>query len=115
MSFRISVCLDVDDVQSYGPETISIKNVDCAFPPGTYRFSIHHNGGSSNIPESGATVKVYQGDALMGTFSPPAVGNAVMGDGCALRMFRIDVNAAGDVSYSSAGEYYGPVTPPNVD
>ena len=65
--------LDVDDVTSYGPETISIVEQLA----GTYRYSVHDftNGGSTNssaLANSGAVVRVYRGANLVATFNVPA-------------------------------------------
>ncbi len=60
--------LDVDDISSYGPETITIyKMVE-----GKYYFSVHHYAGSSSLPYSGACVKVYGDNALLKTFTAPS-------------------------------------------
>ncbi len=111
----VPVELDVDDVSSFGPETITIRKVDGAFEPGTYRYSVHHYDGSSNIPESGASVKVYQGDTVMGTYNPPSAGDANPGDNWAWRVFDIDIDEDGNVAFNTTGEYYGPVLSSQVD
>jgi uncharacterized protein YfaP (DUF2135 family) len=66
------VNLDVDDTNSYGPETVTISE----FLPGIYRYSIHDysNRGSSSssaLSGSGAQVKVFQGSSLVATFNVP--------------------------------------------
>lgn len=71
--------LDVDDVTSYGPETITIVNMT----DGVYRYSVHDytNRGSSDskaMSNSSATVKVYKGSSLLKTFNIPTnVGGTV--------------------------------------
>lgn len=54
--------LDVDDVSSYGPENITIKQLYA----GTYYYSVYHYSGSGTITSSGAIVKVLgsQGEVL---------------------------------------------------
>ncbi len=111
----VPVELDVDDVSSFGPETITITKVDGEFEPGIYRYSVHHYDGASNIPASGASVKVYQGDTLMGTYNPPAAGDTNPGDNWAWRVFEIVVDGDGNVAYNTSGEYYGPVLSSQVD
>lgn len=99
--------LDVDDVTSYGPETITISQ----FTSGTYRYSVHDysNGGSSvstamsNV--SGAQVRVFQGSTQIATFNVPSgrTGNL-------WTVFEIDgatrnltpVNTVGNVSGASS-------------
>jgi uncharacterized protein YfaP (DUF2135 family) len=66
------VKLDVDDTESYGPETVTISE----FAPGIYRYSVHDytNRGSSSstgLSSSGAQVKVFQGSSLVTTFNVP--------------------------------------------
>lgn len=66
------VKLDVDDTESYGPETVTISE----FVPGIYRYSVHDytNRGSSSstgLSSSGAQVKVFQGSSLVTTLNVP--------------------------------------------
>lgn len=59
--------LDVDDTNSYGPETTTIfKQL-----PGSYCFYVNNYSGDGTFPASGAQVKVYQGDGLVATFNAP--------------------------------------------
>jgi hypothetical protein len=65
--------LDVDDVTSYGPETISIYEQIA----GTYRYSVHDFSNrnaisSSALANSGAQVRVFRGANLVATFNVPA-------------------------------------------
>jgi hypothetical protein len=67
------VALDVDDVTSYGPETISIYEQLA----GTYRYSVHdfsnrNSTSSSALANSGAQVRVFRGANLVATFNVPA-------------------------------------------
>jgi hypothetical protein len=50
--------LDVDDVTSYGPETITIGNVDTTT---TYNYYVHNFSGESSMGQSDAVVKLYYG------------------------------------------------------
>jgi len=61
--------LDVDDVTSYGPETITITESR----EGLYRYSVHNysdkfDNPSSTLAASEAHVRVYQGNELIGDF-----------------------------------------------
>ncbi len=64
--------LDLDDIYSFGPETTTIyQQTD-----GVYRFSVHDytnrdSFDSNALSNSGAQVKVYQGDRLVRTFNVP--------------------------------------------
>ena len=84
--------LDVDNTvhgTDNGPETTTI-----VVPrTGTYRFYVHHFSGSSNIASSGAQVKVYKGDALLGTFNPPA---SSLGDDAVWSVFTMEVTTGGE-------------------
>lgn len=74
-----SAFLDRDDTSSYGPETITLTNLDSE---GHYVYSIHdftNKGNTQNnaLRLSEATVKVYAGTNLLATFAVPQseVGN----------------------------------------
>jgi uncharacterized protein YjdB len=60
-------CLDVDDVDGFGPETITITQQTA----GVYRYSVNRFFGSGSIATSGARVDVYTSDGLARTFTPP--------------------------------------------
>ena len=66
------VNLDVDDVTSYGPETVTIYKRQ----NGTYRYSVHDytNRGiaTTQLSNSGAKVEVYLGGYLVKTYNVPA-------------------------------------------
>jgi len=69
---RNSTNLDVDDISSYGPETITIRHQIS----GIYRYSIHDfsnrsSSSSSNLANSGAKVKIYNGNGLVQEFFVP--------------------------------------------
>jgi uncharacterized protein YfaP (DUF2135 family) len=64
--------LDVDDVTSYGPETVTIYHQT----EGMYRYSVHdytnrHSTTSYILSNSGAIVRVYFGAELQQTFYVP--------------------------------------------
>lgn len=64
--------LDTDDTSSYGPETITIYTQ----VSGTYTYYVHdftnrYSASSTVLSNSGATVKVYQGNSLLRTFYVP--------------------------------------------
>ncbi|BBO72159.1 hypothetical protein DSCA_60890 [Desulfosarcina alkanivorans] len=78
--------LDVDDRESYGPETITISQMD----PGTYRFYVHdftnrNSVNSAALASSGATVTVYSGSG-----NDPLVFNAPAGAGNVWHVFNLD-------------------------
>jgi Sec-independent protein translocase protein TatA len=59
--------LDVDDTTSYGPETISLKT----YGNDTVYYYVHRYSGSGTLANSGAQVKVYQGENYIGTYNVP--------------------------------------------
>ena len=59
--------LDVDDVTSYGPETITLTPNTTA----PYYYYIYRYSGSGSISTSGAQIKVYSGDTLIATYNAP--------------------------------------------
>jgi hypothetical protein len=68
--------LDVDDVTSFGPETITIaQRFD-----GMYRYAVHNFSGEyysepTPIRQSGAQVQVFGESGLIASYSVPASGN----------------------------------------
>ncbi|MFC2046221.1 carboxypeptidase regulatory-like domain-containing protein [Chloroflexota bacterium] len=62
--------LDVDDVSSYGPETITVVQRQ----PGRYVYAVHNFSGSPDITTSEAVVRVYRGENLVQTYSVPTSG-----------------------------------------
>jgi hypothetical protein len=68
--------LDIDDTSSYGPETITIRKHPIEtrtedFYAGEYIYAVHHWSGDSNIPNSGAQVRIYRGNVLVRTLNAP--------------------------------------------
>lgn len=62
--------LDVDDIDSYGPETVTINR----FYNGTYRYFVHRFSSYGELTTSGAIVKVYGASGLLKTYSVPTSG-----------------------------------------
>ena len=59
--------LDVDDVSSFGPETITITQ----FSPGTYHYYIHNYSTSPDFDVSGATAQIYTSAGLVASVQVP--------------------------------------------
>ncbi len=60
------ISLDVDDTSSYGPETVTVSNIQ----NGVYTYYIHNfSGGSSALANSGATIKIYLGGSTTPTYT----------------------------------------------
>jgi len=79
--------LDVDDITSYGPETVTISTVY----PGIYTYAVHHYNFWSDdygtITTSGAVVKIYSNVGLLREFSVPTTES---GSGWWWRVFTLD-------------------------
>lgn len=68
--------LDRDDMDGFGPETITVRNVDDL---AEYQYFVHDytnrsDGNSSNLAKSKATVKVYGQGKLLYVFQVPQMG-----------------------------------------
>lgn len=93
--------LDVDDRDSYGPETITIHQLQS----GTYHYFVNHYSGSGNLTTSGAMVKVYTENVLYRSFSAPTTGSPV--DDWNWHVFQID----GDTGTITLVNTYSPDLP----
>lgn len=63
---QIVATLDQDVLEGFGPETITIQGQLMGY---TYR--VHRYSGQGSLADSGAEVKVYQGEALVSTYHVP--------------------------------------------
>ncbi|MBD3332657.1 hypothetical protein GF356_07390 [candidate division GN15 bacterium] len=64
--------LDIDDISSYGPETITISQLS-----DTIKYAVHNYSGSPSITTSSAIVHVYQGSSLIQTYTVPTTGGGM--------------------------------------
>ena len=62
--------LDVDDVYSYGPETITIYQTTS----GTYKYFVHNWSGTPDLADCGAQVQIYDANGLVRTLVVPDYG-----------------------------------------
>lgn len=63
--------LDVDDVNAYGPETITINEVF----PGTYHYSVYQYSSYGELTNSGATVSLYGQNGFIRSWNVPLNGD----------------------------------------
>lgn len=63
--------LDVDDTDSYGPETITLYQLFA----GTYTYSVHNFSESPAITTSTAKVTIYDSTGLLKSYNVPPEGN----------------------------------------
>lgn len=105
---NVEASLDVDDTSSYGPETVTVLDVDAT---NTYYYSVHDftNGGNSESTEmslSGANVKVYMGSSLVKEYNVPTNVAGYVWNVFKIENGRIiDINAYGSDYSSMYGEY----------
>lgn len=94
--------LDVDDVTSFGPETITLSPRPGAarLVPGIYRYSVHHFSGSSTIADSPARVRlVFGGTNQERTFTVPAAQRSNQnGDDDLWTVFELNVAQDGSIT-----------------
>ncbi|GEM_PF-1720781 len=87
------VWLDVDDISSYGPETITVVDMSKvkSFTYLVHNYSDKEDGseddGAFNLSDSGATVDVYRGTELIRSYSVP-----VNRKGTVWKVFSMDEN-----------------------
>ena len=88
-----AVWLDVDDTDSYGPETITIVNLDQVK---NFKYSVHNYSGKHatseeseafDLSDSGAVISVYKGNSLVATYSVPTNRKGTVWD-----VFSVDEN-----------------------
>lgn len=99
--------LDVDDVTSYGPETITIATWE---EGDVYRYSVHNysnrlsDDAAVGLNDSPALVQVYGQSGLIRSYSPPG---ASAGDGDTWRVFELSYSSGSFVINDANGETLG--------
>jgi hypothetical protein len=95
--------LDVDDVTSFGPETITIKppTGSSTLRPGIYRYSVHHWSGTGTM--SSATVELILGNQPSRFFVPDA--SRLAGDDDQWTVFELSVGGDGAITVLPVGAY----------
>ncbi len=95
--------LDVDDTQSFGPETVTITDIK----QGQYRYSIHNytdqsNMGGAGIQNSPAIVELYNSTGLLQRLTAPSFSS---GSGNTWRVFEINVASPGNSQVNVINQY----------
>lgn len=93
--------LDVDDVSSFGPETITISR---GFN-GTYTYAVHKYAGEGPLSASSATVKLLLPDGQSREWTVPESGS-----GRWWTVFRLDGTTGAITTVDELGD--GPIQPP---
>jgi hypothetical protein len=95
--------LDVDDTQSFGPETITIAKdpTTGAFVAGEYRYWVHNFSGEAGYDVSNARVTVNTGGGQLDSFTPPggSTGLAIW------RVVNLTIDTAGNVALTPVQTY----------
>lgn len=96
--------LDVDDTDSFGPETITTTGI----LPGLYRYTVHNSSQDSPLANSVATVKLTLPDNSVRSFTPPANDNET-GTENIWTVFEIIVDESGEISSVLPVNTYGTI------
>ena len=89
-------CLDRDDTDGEGPETITITRRE----DGTYKYAVVWYSDSADVrtwPDSGAVVRVYSGDRFLGAFKAEALASDDVYDTGHRCWYVFDISADGNV------------------
>ena len=79
--------LDVDKTQGYGPETISIYNLN----NDSCKYYVNNYSGETDIIQSQAQVKIYSGSALLKSYLVPTSGSG-------LYWYVFDISPSGTIT-----------------
>ena len=76
ISGKTVATLDVDDVDSFGPETITLTLSGEIATDGVFRYLVHNYSNlydplSEELSLSGASVRIYKGNNLVRTYNVP--------------------------------------------
>lgn len=98
---NVIASLDVDDVSSYGPETVTIVNArtDATYYYSVKDFTDRYDATSTKMSESGANVKVYQGFVLVKEYNVPLNQAGIIWN-----VFKIENGSVVDINNYNADE-----------
>lgn len=85
-----SANLDLDDISSYGPETITVTefgDLKNGFTYAVHDYSNRSSDNSTSLSESGAIIKLYKGATLLRTYNVPTSKT-----GTVWNVFAVDKN-----------------------
>ncbi len=103
------VNLDVDDVSSYGPETVTIKppTGSDVLQEGVYRYTLYQYEGMGTLDQT-AAVELIIGNSAPRTFYPPLTGQDVLipdVEGNVWNVFELYVDPLGVISIRTIDQY----------
>lgn len=88
--------LDVDDVSSYGPETITISQTF----DGDYYYSVYQYSSDGNLSSSSATINLYGKDGFIQSWNVPLTGSGLWWN-----VFKIDGSNGTITSINQLSDY----------
>ncbi|PLW93670.1 MAG: hypothetical protein C0591_14255 [Marinilabiliales bacterium] len=102
--------LDIDDTDSYGPETTTIYNLY----PGEYHYYIFNYSESPEITTSGAVVQIFNDNGLLHNMQIPTVGSDLYWDICTVNGSTGAVNIINTITDVEPGnKSFSPMPPKN--
>jgi PKD repeat protein len=91
--------LDIDDVTSYGPETMTLYELF----PGEYHYFIYNYSGSPDITTSNAMIQIYNSTGLIQTLQVPTSGTGLYWDVCTLNGSNGSLNIINQITDNEPG------------
>jgi PKD repeat protein len=100
--------LDIDDTDSYGPETTTIYNLY----PGDYHYYIENYSEDPDIITSGAVVQIFNDNGLIHNLQIPTVGQGLYWDICTVNGSTGAVNIINTITdMEPGGRSFDPMPP----
>jgi hypothetical protein len=100
--------LDIDDTDSYGPETTTIYNLYS----GEYHYYIFNYSESPEITTSGAVVQIFNDNGLLHNLQIPTVGSGFYWDICTVNGSTGAVNIINTITdVEPGGKSFSPMPP----
>jgi PKD repeat protein len=91
--------LDIDDTESFGPETITIYDLQ----PGEYKYFIKNYSETPDITTSNAVVQIYNQSGLLHTLQVPTSGTGLFWNVCTLNGSNGSINIINQVTEVEPG------------
>jgi len=103
--------LDIDDTDSYGPETTTIYELY----PGEYHYYIYNYSQSPAITTSGAVVQIFNDNGLINTLQIPTTGDGLFWDICTVNGSTGAVNIINTITSTEPGGKSYDIMPPKIN
>ena len=102
--------LDIDDTDSYGPETTTIYDLFT----GEYHYYIYNFSTTPAITTSGAVVQIFNDDGLLYNLQIPTVGTGLYWDICTVNGATGAVNIINTITENEPGWKTSAIMPPKI-